>query len=300
MTDSPAVQIPLDPKEQPILDKVLIIRDHLSLLKQDRSTYVKSADVVKYYNQLVEQVEQLNVIRATKRDEQNRVDTVLDDCFRLISLFFLTIGRNREAPAIYACVSTVKRLLDHLKEAGFYLPADLKSIQEHLDKWEHTLVRGKEEHSDQLLTLLKARIDVCRTTLRELQGPLARLEGDMMKRYEKLVSILRSLSACNTRSKVRMEIMNQVKRDIDVPQFPAQEVKEFEKQLRAIQDELHESRDPHEGKSAEEVYTERMAMVQICDGCTDDPDTVVKSLLARCVLWVEIIEQKCVAPTTPL
>jgi len=27
------------------------------------------------------------------------VDTVLDDCFQLISLFFLTIGRNNEAPA---------------------------------------------------------------------------------------------------------------------------------------------------------------------------------------------------------
>ena len=28
------------------------------------------------------------------------VDTVLDDCFQLISLFFLTIGRNNEAPAV--------------------------------------------------------------------------------------------------------------------------------------------------------------------------------------------------------
>ena len=28
------------------------------------------------------------------------VDNVLDDCFQLISLFFLTIGRNNEAPAV--------------------------------------------------------------------------------------------------------------------------------------------------------------------------------------------------------
>jgi hypothetical protein len=28
------------------------------------------------------------------------VDTVLDDSFQLISLFFLTIGRNNEAPAM--------------------------------------------------------------------------------------------------------------------------------------------------------------------------------------------------------
>lgn len=29
------------------------------------------------------------------------VDYVLDDCFQLISLLFLTVGRNNEAPAVY-------------------------------------------------------------------------------------------------------------------------------------------------------------------------------------------------------
>lgn len=204
MTDSPFQRCPLDPKEQPILDRVLIIRDHLSLMKGDRSTYIKSADVQKYYHQLIEQVELLNRIRETKRDEQNRVDTVLDDCFRLISLLFLTVGRNREAPAIYSCVSTVDRLLNHLREAGFYLPADLKSIDEHLTKWERTIERGRDEfgHSEQILTLLSARIDVCKKTLEELKVPLSNLDGDLMKAYQKLVSILRSLSACNTRSRV--------------------------------------------------------------------------------------------------
>jgi len=117
MTDSPAFKIPLDPIEQPILDSLLVIRDKLLLLKQDKTKYVKSQDVTFYYDQLIEQVVALNDIRRTRRDEQNRrmlwetssgmegsaddfiVDTVLDDCFSLISLFFLTIGRNNEAPA---------------------------------------------------------------------------------------------------------------------------------------------------------------------------------------------------------
>lgn len=34
--------------------------------------------------------------------DAHAVDSVLDDCFQLISLFFLTIGRNNEAPAVYA------------------------------------------------------------------------------------------------------------------------------------------------------------------------------------------------------
>lgn len=202
MTDSPAFRAPIDPSEQPILDNVLILRDKLSLLKQDRTTYVKSHDVIKLYTELDEQVERLNKIRVTKRDEQNRVDTVLDDCFQLISLFFLTIGRNGEAPAVYSAVSTVKRLLDHLREAGFYSPKDLAGIQKHIEQWKASIERGKGAHSPHLVTLLEARIHVCQNTLKELMGHLSRLDPSMMETYEKLVSILRTLSACNTRSKV--------------------------------------------------------------------------------------------------
>lgn len=76
-TDSPAPRIPLDPKEQPILDKLLSIRTQLELLKGDRSTYVKSQDVIDLYNQVVEQVVVLNELRTTKRLEQNRgIDSV--------------------------------------------------------------------------------------------------------------------------------------------------------------------------------------------------------------------------------
>lgn len=63
MTDSPAVQAPLEPREQPILDAVLNVRDKLSLLKQDKSTYIKSHDILGLYDQVIAQVHQLNVVR---------------------------------------------------------------------------------------------------------------------------------------------------------------------------------------------------------------------------------------------
>lgn len=202
MTDSPLYRLPLDPTEQPILDHILSIRDRLFILKQDRSTYVKSQDVISLYNEVITQVERLNVIRMSKPDEQNRVDVALDDCFQLISLFFLTIGRNHEAPAVYSAISTVKRLLDHLYEAGFFSPRDLESIDHNLKAWSASVERGKDSHSPQLMTLLEARINVCRKELRALQEGLSKLDPAMSETYIKLVSILRSLSACNTRSKV--------------------------------------------------------------------------------------------------
>lgn len=74
MSDSPAVQAPLDPKEQPMLDSLLQIRDQLSVLKQDKSTYIKSHDVLSLYEQVIEQVQLLNVIRREHKKplEQNR------------------------------------------------------------------------------------------------------------------------------------------------------------------------------------------------------------------------------------
>jgi DNA repair exonuclease SbcCD ATPase subunit len=203
MTSTPAYSLPVDPAEQPILDHVLEIRDHLLLMKQDKSTYVKSGDVVTWYFKLIEEVEQLNRVRENKRNEQNRLDTVLDDCFQLISLFFLTIGRNSEAPAIYSAVSTVKRILDHLKEAAHYSPKDLNGLSGQIEQWQKSIDRAKEAHSDALLTLLQARIDVCKDQLKELKAAISSMDEQTMAHWDKLVSILRLLSACNCRSKVR-------------------------------------------------------------------------------------------------
>ncbi len=64
--------MPLDPREQPILDSLMKVRVELTLLKQDRSTYIKSSDVLAFYDRVVEQVKILNEIRADKPHEDNR------------------------------------------------------------------------------------------------------------------------------------------------------------------------------------------------------------------------------------
>ncbi|KAK4986464.1 hypothetical protein LTR50_005292 [Elasticomyces elasticus] len=281
MTDSPAVRLPLDPAEQPILDRVLEIRDHLSLLKQDRSTYVRAQDVTALYNQIIEQVEQLNHIRAIgkKREEQNR-------------------GRNQEAPAVYSAISTVKRLLDHLREAGFYSAKDLESISKKLVEWQQSVERGKESHSPQLMTLLEARIDVCRATLYELQHYLSSLDQASMGTYEKLVSILRSLSACNTKSKVGVplqELASPPARHVTAltnAKYPAAEVNAFQEQLLAMQAELHETNVRNEDRTAEEDYADRLSQLNIKESSNAEGPKVVSALLARCLLWVEIVQEK--------
>lgn len=72
MTDSPAIRVPLDPKEQPVLDQLLSIRTSLELLRADKSTYVKSEDVIRLFNSLIDQVEVLNSLRSHNPLDQSR------------------------------------------------------------------------------------------------------------------------------------------------------------------------------------------------------------------------------------
>ena len=81
MTDSPRAQLPIDPDERPIEGQLLQIRNALELLKQDKSCYVKSSDIIKLYKATIEQVRALNELRARKdkKDEQNR-----GECFVVV------------------------------------------------------------------------------------------------------------------------------------------------------------------------------------------------------------------------
>jgi hypothetical protein len=93
MTDSPRAQLPIDPDERPIEGQLQQIRNQLELLKQDKSCYVKSYDVIKLYKATIEQVKALNELRQRKdkKDEQNRGE--FDQFFPVTSCshtFFLT------------------------------------------------------------------------------------------------------------------------------------------------------------------------------------------------------------------
>lgn len=69
---APHMDPPLDVAEQPLLDRLLELRSALLSLKKDKSTYIKSNEVIPLYDKLVEEVDKLNHIRTTKSHEQNR------------------------------------------------------------------------------------------------------------------------------------------------------------------------------------------------------------------------------------
>lgn len=61
--DSPAVPGPIDPQEEPILNELLRTRDALLLVRQDKSSYIMTRDVIPLYEAVIAQVEKLNAVR---------------------------------------------------------------------------------------------------------------------------------------------------------------------------------------------------------------------------------------------
>lgn len=114
----------------------------------------------------------------------------------------MTIGRNNEAPAAYALTSTIRRLLDHLTEVDLFSSKDLESISHTVKKLAHNVKSTESDYSPYLITLLSKRLELCEKSLEHLQKRLDRLEDPLPKTYEKLISILRSMSLANTRTKV--------------------------------------------------------------------------------------------------
>lgn len=115
----------------------------------------------------------------------------------------MTIGRTSEAPAAYALTSTIKRLLDHLTEAELFSGKDLSSMSSTLERIEGIVANDDAKHSPYLIELLANRIRLCEESIANLQAKLDRLGDPLPAIYEKLISLLRSTSLANTKSKVR-------------------------------------------------------------------------------------------------
>ncbi|KKY32543.1 hypothetical protein UCDDA912_g07437 [Diaporthe ampelina] len=262
--DTPAIPPPQDAREQEVMERLTAIRDQLLLLKQDRTKYIRSQDVIGLYEQTIEEIRKVNEIRGDAKDQagENRLDKIIESCFQLVSLFFMTIGRTNEAPAAYSLTSTIKRLLKHLTEANLFSAKDLDSMAKTLEQLSRTVNDVDARHSPYLLKLLSKRVELCQTSLATLQKKLDDLDETLLTVHEKVISILRSLSLANTKAK-----------------FNTTEVKKLQTQLKEIDAQRQDGK------------------FLTADGQVAKGSDEVSELLNRVLMWSDIVlERKGVIP----
>lgn len=182
----------LPESERMVFDSLTDIRARLSQLKKDRTQYLNSKDVFSVYQSVLALVKQLNSIRADSgHDIANKVDQVLDDVFQLLSLFFLAVGLTKTAPATYASLTTVQRLLEHLSESSVYTHHDLKPIKLRLMEIEQIVNECSVEKEED--TLLKNKLAECLVEYKHVEAKIDGVDPQLQTLLEKLLSIRRRL-----------------------------------------------------------------------------------------------------------
>lgn len=149
-------------------------------------------------------------MRREAHGEHNRVDVVLDDIFQLISLFFLAIGRNNSSPACYVQITMVKRLLDHLNEAGSFTENDLQTIGQRMEEMSRIIEKEREIVPPALYTLFTHKLGSCEAAFNVCKERLSRLSPELMVIQQRLVSIKRQLTGLAIKSNIRQENMEEL------------------------------------------------------------------------------------------
>jgi len=90
-----------------VLEAVIGIKNRLTALKKDRSTFL-SSDVNSLYQAVIEQVTRLNDVRDDDTVYNSRLDILLADVFNLLSLFCLKIGETKAAPVTYSQLASMR------------------------------------------------------------------------------------------------------------------------------------------------------------------------------------------------
>ena len=121
---------------------------------------------------------------------------------------------------------------------------------------------------------------MCEETLATLQLNLSDLTPELTPKWDKLVSLLRSLAGCNARSK-----------------FPNDEVDAYAKELYELEEELkkdgitaYESTGSTEDRLIE--MTEKMQLKAANPEPAPAATTLISQLLRRNLLWVALIKEK--------
>lgn len=153
------------------------------------------------YEELIEQVKRISEIRSdpSLKHEHNRVDIVLDDAFQLLSLTFMTVGLNRAVPATFASLSTVHKLLLHLKESKVYSDNDTIPIRKRLDEIKGIISADDDPDLLDVIHLIRHKLDICEKTLDEVQKSMKTVDEGLKPMLRKLVTIKREIMSIGSK-----------------------------------------------------------------------------------------------------
>ncbi|KAI9278642.1 hypothetical protein BDA99DRAFT_492737 [Phascolomyces articulosus] len=237
--------VPIPPKELPVLENLITVRHKLSALKKDRDSSARSEEILPLYYETEKQVESLANLRSDDiwdPKARNRLNDVLDDVMSLLSLFFMSLGRNRESPAVYVHLVTVERYLEQLTQMGIYTDTILVEIEERVADVESIINAGNTEVASSFLDLLKKKLLRSKHELNELLATIRDISPELKPVHNELVAIRRDLGSIASRPSG----------------FSSNDIIPFQVKVRQIDKEFHEKCNSLAGRGVVEGLLEQL------------------------------------------
>ncbi|KGU32173.1 hypothetical protein MG7_00946 [Candida albicans P34048] len=287
--------------EKPIHESLSQIYKTLLELKNNRSKYINSKQIYKIYHEFLDI---LNELKVTRKDEElkgitlnlpNTNDLITDDIFQLLSLCFVTCGLTKFAPATYSSLSTVMKLLNHLKECKVYTVEDLAPIGIRLAEIRDIVIsttnyeedddEDEEEeanrHANHQIeeTLLRNKLIKCETLYQDLESNFKNVPKDLEPTYNKLIELRKNIlnymiSYKDEKSNAGKNLIKHEKLTIKINQFKA-ELKKIE-QYRDETDMKFHSND------VSDLDEQKLESLQaIMNGLIDECNNLLGDLLAQ-------------------
>lgn len=309
-------QIPVPKEEENILNYLIEVRVKLSQLKQNRAQYLNSKVIQRIYQKVLSEARKLDDIRKHTHVEQgnddtlihndnlhNRVDSILDDVFQLLSLCFLTVGLKNTAPATYASLSTVQSLLEHLDESNVFTHHDLAPIKERLEEISsiveessfqeeniELLAAGEEDEDPELIKidnerrdnrkeqdlLLRTKLKLCLDAYHQIEAKLEEIDPELNSIMEKLFEIRRGLLSLAASTKKTSE--NIVASVVDKNIVNADYINHSLNKLKEELSEIENSRDENGKFKSLETGKVREKGQNVLNGLLDDCHNLVSDL----------------------
>lgn len=265
--------------EKPSYDALMALYRRLSDLKNNRTKYINLRQVYAIYDEFLKEVHGLSVVR---KDEELKgltlnlptpTDALVDDIWQLLLLSFVTCGLTKFAPATYLSLSTVYKLLTHLKECQVYSIDDLKPIHERLAEIKTIIEQlddvdsddddaSTRDHRAEESLLLRTKWSKCQHVYDDLQKTFDDIPADLEPAYNELIS-------------VRKLLLNYLTRD------DAVRSKSAAKLLAARLKKIEHMRDDH-GKFVSLATEAHAAAAQmVLNGLLDDCNNLLQDLSMR-------------------
>ncbi|KAI9259944.1 hypothetical protein EDC94DRAFT_611278 [Helicostylum pulchrum] len=193
-------------QEKPVLEHLIAIRAKLSVVKRDRSSYLKLEDILPIRLQIEDEMKKLSDLRGGRlldeSRELNRTDDILDEVLQMLSLSFLSLGKKREGTAVYSLVMAIKHIFDRLEEFGVYEEEYLKPYKAKLD--EINLILNGEDKCQELpetvLEVLRYKYMQCNRIYKNLINTIHEVSPELIPIRDKLLRIRRHLASICCRS----------------------------------------------------------------------------------------------------